>query len=185
MGYFTTAAGYYSTALGYVSTAQPYAALVMGQYNVVAGTSDNWVSTDPVLVVGNGSGSSTRSNAFTLLKNGNLTIAGTLTENSDARFKLDVEPLGSVLPLLTGLRGVRYRWADPITAPEGPQIGLLAQEVQRDFPELVHADSEGKLSVAYGNFTAVLLTAIQEQQREIAALRERVAALEARLNERQ
>ena len=72
------------------------------------------------------------------------------------------------------------------SGPAGRHVGLLAQEVQAEFPELVREDAEGNLSVAYGNFTAVLLVAIQEQQqeielqrRELSALRERLEALES------
>lgn len=46
------------------------------------------------------------------------------------------------------------------------------------FPELVHEDSRRRLSVAYGALTAVLLEAIKEQQRDIEALRSRLAPLE-------
>ena len=56
------------------------------------------------------------------------------------------------------------------------------------FPELVAEDAEGKLSVAYGNFAAVLLEAVKEQQATIEAQRKdlesmakRLEALEARL----
>jgi hypothetical protein len=180
MGIGTTASGTYSTALGAYTTAQALESVVLGQFNVAAGDPEVWTATDPLLVAGNGSYGSP-SNAFTLYKNGNLTIAGTLTENSDARFKRDIQPLGDVLPSLRTLRGVRYRWVDTQTAPADPQIGLLAQDVRQVFPELVHEDVEGKLSVAYGNFTAVLLAAIQEQQQEIERLQKRLEELETRV----
>ena len=86
MGWSTTAIGSYSTAMGDRTTAQAYASLVLGRWNVISGTTGSWVATDPVLVVGNGT-SAGRSNAFTLLKNGNLTIAGTLTQGSDRSVK--------------------------------------------------------------------------------------------------
>jgi hypothetical protein len=114
-----------------------------------------------------------------LYKNGNLAIAGTLTQNSDARLKTDVQPLTRVLARLTGIRGVTFEWKDKQMHPAGRQIGLLAQEVQQAFPELVHSDSAGNLSVAYGNFTAVLLEAIKEQQQENQQLRALLADLES------
>ena len=101
MGYFTTASGFASTAMGSNATAsgrastamgestraQAYASLVLGRWNVIAGSTSSWVGTEPVLVVGNGEGDSLRSNAFTLLKNGNLTIAGTYSNGSDRSVK--------------------------------------------------------------------------------------------------
>jgi len=71
-GYHSIASGKYSTAFGNYSTAQPYASVALGQYNIASGSSLTWVSTDPLFVIGNGTDSSNRANAITLLKNGNL-----------------------------------------------------------------------------------------------------------------
>jgi len=192
-GFRTRAYGDSSTAMGVLTTAQSYGSLALGKFNIAAGSTAAWISTDPVLVVGNGSDVGNLSNAFTLLKNGNLTIAGTLTENSDERLKKEVTPLAGVLRKIAAIRGVSYRLKDETRGPAGTQIGLLAQEVREVFPELVHEDTQGTLSVAYGNFSAVLLEAIKEQQvaldareREVAALKKELAeehaATEARLS---
>jgi endosialidase-like protein/trimeric autotransporter adhesin len=178
--WYTTASGDHATAIGSFTTAQAYSSLVLGQYNVAAGTTTSWVSTDPVLTVGNGNAFGT-SNAFELLKNGNLTIAGTLTQNSDARLKEDVRELVDVLPRLAKVRGVTYRFRDGAHGPDGRQLGLLAQEVRDAFPELVQEGRDGKLSVAYGNFAAVLVEAVKEQQKTIEGQAARIASLEERL----
>ncbi len=182
MGAETVALGFLSTAMGESTAARPYASLVLGRFNVDEGNTGFWVSTDPVLVVGNGTSSGASSNAFTLLKNGNLTIAGMLTQASDGRLKKDVAPLAGVLRKIAAIRGVTYRMKDEDRGPAGTRIGLLAQEVREVFPELVQEDSQGTLSVAYGNFSAVLLEAVKEQQaaldardREVAALRKELA----------
>ena len=62
-------------------------------------------------------------------------------------------------------------------------MGLLAQEVRQAFPEFVHEDSEGHLSVAYGNFTAVLLEAVKEQQQELSVVKAENQELRAMINE--
>ena len=53
------------------------------------------------------------------------------------------------------------------------KIGLLAQEVQKAFPELVKTsnDSEGTLSVNYQGMIPVLINAIKEQQKQIDELK--------------
>lgn len=119
---------------------------------------------------------------LTLSKTGNLTIDGSLTQNSDIRLKDNIMPLTGVLSKLMQLSGNRYTWRDQ---PEnGTQIGLLAQEVEAQFPELVSTNKEmgGELeeskSVAYTNFTAVLLEGIKELKKEVDALQTRVAELE-------
>ena len=53
------------------------------------------------------------------------------------------------------------------------KIGLLAQEVQKAFPELVKqsGDDEGTLSVNYQGMIPVLINAIKEQQKQIDELK--------------
>ncbi|HMB93707.1 MAG TPA: tail fiber domain-containing protein [Rhodothermales bacterium] len=72
MGYSTMASGYNTTAMGNGTTAQAMGSLVIGRHNLVSGTPDAWVETEPLFVAGNGQNSGNRSNALTLLKNGRL-----------------------------------------------------------------------------------------------------------------
>jgi len=74
LGNYATASGWNSVASGYYTTAQSYASLVIGRYNIISGTTNSWVATDPVFVIGNGSNAASRSNALTVLKNGNVGI---------------------------------------------------------------------------------------------------------------
>lgn len=182
LGGGTTATGIRSTALGYQTTAQATGSLVLGQWNVIAGDMTSWLLTDPLLVAGNGSGSSSRSNALTLFKNGDLTIAGTLTETSDRRLKVGIESLGPVLDELDQLRPVRFRFREGTGHPGETQIGLIAQDVADAFPELVATGAEGYLSLAYPKLTAVLLRGMQEQQAELEAKDAELEALRARTN---
>ena len=180
-GFGATASGDYSTALGHGTTAQALGSVAIGRYNVVAGDPDTLEFTDPVFVVGNGN-ALTGSNALTLLRNGNMTIAGSLTETSDARLKTEIAPLSGVLSRLERVRGVSYRFKDADSLPSGRRIGLLAQEVRAAFPELVTEDPQGRLGIAYGDFTAVLLEAIREQEASIAAREKEAAGLRAELD---
>gem|GEM_PF-477761 len=70
----TAATGEVTTALGAFTTAQAYLSVVLGRYNEVAGATTSWVNTDPLFVVGNGLDAFNRSNALTVLKNGNTGI---------------------------------------------------------------------------------------------------------------
>ena len=53
------------------------------------------------------------------------------------------------------------------------KIGLLAQDVQKAFPELVKTtnDSDKTLSVNYQGLIPVLINAIKEQQKQIDELK--------------
>jgi Asp-tRNA(Asn)/Glu-tRNA(Gln) amidotransferase B subunit len=87
---------------------------------------------------------------------------------SDERLKTDIAPLGELLPALLEIDPVRYRYKD---GPEEVQIGFIAQQVQKHFPEMVTKNRNGYLSLAYSNMTAVLLKGLQEQQQEIEQLK--------------
>ncbi len=96
---------------------------------------------------------------------------------SDERLKEDITPVEDVLPRLEDIRSVRFRFRDRGDGPSDYQLGLLAQEVQAEFPELVQEREDGYLGVSYGHMTAVLLQAIKEQQQQIEALRRQVEDL--------
>ena len=162
---------------------------------MIAGNPNAWVATDPLFVAGNGTSDASRSNALTLFKNGNLTIAGTLTQSSDARLKEEIEPLEGVLDRVLRLQPVTYRFKEGVGWSREKQIGLLAQEVAELFPELVKAEADGYLSLSYTQLAAVLVQALREQQQRyeaepakqavhIPALEQRLAELEAPLGPR-
>ncbi|WP_033960691.1 hypothetical protein [Psychroserpens jangbogonensis] len=84
MGFFTNSLGQYSTAMGINTIARAYDVVALGRFNVGGGTTDSWVETDPLFEIGNGSNNSNKSNALTILKNGNATLNGTLTASVDS-----------------------------------------------------------------------------------------------------
>jgi len=113
---------------------------------------------------------------------------------SDARLKTRVNPLTDVLARLERIRGVSFEWqegraASHAVSHQGPQIGVIAQEVEQVFPELVASTGAGAYKgVDYGKLSAVLLEGVKELkaanealQRENLALAKRLSALEARL----
>lgn len=74
IGAYTKTRGTYSTAMGYHTTAMSRNSFVIGQYNIIEGDSTSWVGTDPLFVVGNGTSSSSTSNAFEVKKNGDVYV---------------------------------------------------------------------------------------------------------------
>ncbi len=195
MGEETQATGNDAVAAGFKSRAGDARSVAMG-FDVVTDNANSavfgqcntgdLVGGDDVLEIGNGPitdgecESGNFSNALRLERSGNMTIAGTLTENSDRRLKTDIEPFGKdVLKSLQEIRPVRFQFKDERTHPSGQQIGLIAQEVQKEFPELVSEGDDGMLSLSYTKFSAVLLKGLQEQQTTIDQQEERIATLEA------
>ncbi|MBE0641890.1 MAG: tail fiber domain-containing protein, partial [Bacteroidales bacterium] len=71
----TNASGSSAFAMGYNTIASSYLSVACGQYNLSAALSPSiWNSLDPLFMIGNGTSSSARSNAFTVMKNGRVGI---------------------------------------------------------------------------------------------------------------
>lgn len=112
----------------------------------------------------------------------NGTIRGSNVSPSDVRLKKEVIPIINALEKVSSLRGVNFKWKDE-EKPDELQIGVIAQEVETVFPEAVSNDDDGYMSVAYGRLVAPLIEAIKELNTENEALKERIEALEAKLQE--
>jgi trimeric autotransporter adhesin len=105
---------------------------------------------------------------FTIFDNGNATLAGTLTQLSDTRLKKNIQPLQNVLSNISQLNGYSYYWKDD-TKDTQQQIGVLAQEIKKIYPQLVKQDEKGTLSVNYSGLTPILLESIKELNKKVDA----------------
>ncbi len=97
---------------------------------------------------------------------GSLHVAVSLTQGSDGRLKKDIKPLTHALDAILQLQGKTYRWKEDTAFANKKDIGLVAQEVEKVFPELVAEDERGYKGIAYSKLTAVLIEAIKEQQQQ-------------------
>ena len=182
MGKSTTASGSASTAMGDNTKATDYASLTIGHYNSVnstvtsGGNATSFDTDNAAFVIGNGT-SSASSDAFVVRFNGNATLSGNLTINSDERLKDNIQPLGSTLNKLHQIEAKTYSLKKD--EEHTPKIGVLAQEVQAVFPELVTEGADGILSVNYQGLVPVLINAINEQQLKMSEQDAKIAALEA------
>jgi trimeric autotransporter adhesin len=120
----------------------------------------------------------------TIVGNFNPTT-GAYTATSDRRMKKDIEKVGDVLPQISQLKVIKYHSLE--AAPQDRKYyGLVAQEVEPLFPELVSynpvdGSKEERYTMNYSAFGVIAIKAIQEQQEEIRSLEDRVAKLEAAL----
>ena len=97
---------------------------------------------------------------------GDFTATGNVTAYSDERLKENIKPIENAVDKVKQLRGVTYDWKETGEA----SVGVIAQEVEAVFPELVVENEEYK-SVDYGKLTSVLIEAIKEQQAQIDELK--------------
>jgi hypothetical protein len=136
-----------------------------GQYAVNMG-----LDSDNILRIG---GWSAPANLFQMNMSGNLTMAGNVTAHSDERLKKDWAPVKEgFVEQLASIKSGTYTRIDS----EERQAGCSAQDWQNLLPEVVTADNQGTLSLAYGN---AALVACVELAKEVAALRAELRALKA------
>jgi hypothetical protein len=109
-------------------------------------------------------------NRWTSDVSGNFTATGNITAYSDIRLKTNINTIENALNTLSKLRGVRYQRK----ADRSDQIGVIAQEVEQIVPEVVIEDSEGTLSVAYGNLVGLLIEAVKELSTKVDELEKKV-----------
>jgi len=125
------------------------------------------------------------------LKVGNLTtgfvsVTGGVLVDSDERYKTNIQALENPLEKILQIGGYSY---DYKTAefpnknfPKTQQIGVIAQEVEAVFPELVATDANGYKSVDYAKLTPILLEALKAQQKQIDAQNKKLQDLEQKMD---
>jgi len=122
------------------------------------------------------------------------------TAVSDRRLKEDIQPLEDSLDNILKLQGVSYNWIDKEKYGQSQQIGLIAQDLEKVYPQAVITDSKSGLkSVAYDHLVAPLIEAFKslngrlnelynlfakisaEQARDIASIKSNDAAKDQKI----
>jgi DNA polymerase I-like protein with 3'-5' exonuclease and polymerase domains len=111
----------------------------------------------------------------TTYMNGLLTLKNELTSYSDRRIKKNILPLEHCLEKITTIHGYTFQRKDRVD--EKQFIGMIAQEIEEPFPELVSEIEENGhtiKTVNYPAFTSVLLECIQELKERIILLENKI-----------
>lgn len=162
-------------------------------YTSVSGTAGNIVSTTSRMYItstGNiGIATATPTERLNVVGNGLFTgtvCASNVTCPSDVRFKKNFRPLDNAMAQVMQVQGVRYDWRKD-EFPEHNfsdknQMGFVAQDLEKLFPEMVVTDSKGYKSVDYARITPLLVEALKEQQKIIDEMKTKNQKLESRLD---
>ena len=101
---------------------------------------------------------------------------------SDKRWKKDITPLVNSLDKVMRLQGVNYNFRTSefpeLKFTTDSQIGLIAQDVEKVVPEVVHTSSDGYKNIEYGKLVSVLIESLKELKAQNDALELRLKALE-------
>lgn len=167
-----------------------------GNYNPLAASGDH------AIIFSNGTAGtgslliapwSASSAGLKMASNGNVTITGSGTTctigngtgttscTSDRRLKDHIEPIAGALEKLMLIRGVTYHWRDPAKAAL-EHIGVIAQDVEKAFPQAVDEVSNTALvtakTVDYAVLVAPMIEGMRELKHDNDSLVLRTAALE-------
>ena len=131
---------------------------------------------------------------FTVVGSGTTCVIGNGTGatncTSDERLKKDIQPIPDALSKIGRIKGVTFHWKDP--KKSGPEhIGVIAQDVEKVFPQAVGETDDKTLgkakTVDIAALVAPLIEAVKElkaendnQEAEIKLLREEVVDLRGR-----
>ncbi|MDG1042485.1 MAG: tail fiber domain-containing protein, partial [Flavobacteriaceae bacterium] len=110
----------------------------------------------------------------------NLIVAGDINVNSDARLKANIISLGFTLGKLLQVDGKTYTFKDDKN--HNSKIGLLAQDIEKVFPELV-TETNGIKSVNYQGLIPVLINALKEQDEKMNDQQSQINKLENLVHE--
>lgn len=117
------------------------------------------------------------------LENNTSNFGGAITATSDIRLKTNIKPLPeNILEKVNKLRGVYFNWKTEADMGNNRQIGMIAQEVEGIFPELVGTGADGYKTFAYDRLGPILIEAVKEQQKEIDALKSEVSNLKKEMD---
>lgn len=100
---------------------------------------------------------------------GNINLTGNVYSRSDIKIKNNLSKLENVITKIQNLTGYKYTRTD-LTNISKIHIGLIAQEVEKEYPEII-SEENGIKTINYTSMIAILLESIKELKKEINELR--------------
>ena len=173
-----TCSGNYNILSGYINSGSNIGnSLIVGSNNNATGLTNSVVlgkyalatDTDLKFIIGNGTSGTNKQNCFTIDATGNTVSNGKISavdgffQTSDERKKniisKDID-LDKAYSLIEKCSSIVYSLKTDET--NKAQIGLIAQEVQEFFPEIITEDKDGFLNLDYSKLTVVILRVLKD-----------------------
>jgi hypothetical protein len=110
---------------------------------------------------------------------GALNVGGDVVAyaSSDERLKDNIELISNPIEKVQSLKGVTWNWnenADELQQSL-PNVGVIAQDVEKVLPQLVTDRDNGFKGVDYAKLTGLLIEAIKDQQKQIDELKSKLS----------
>ena len=110
---------------------------------------------------------------------GDVNVGGDVVAyaSSDERLKDNIELISNPIEKVQSLKGVTWSWNDLASETQKltPSVGVIAQDVEKVLPQLVHDRDNGFKGVDYAKLTGLLIEAIKEQQKQIDELKSKLS----------
>jgi len=90
---------------------------------------------------------------------------------SDKRLKKDIKEIGPSLSKVENIKGQSFKWNGTIAdRPEGRQLGFIAQDMQKIYPEVVDKGKDGYFALSYTSLIAPVIEAIKELAMSVVSI---------------
>jgi hypothetical protein len=112
--------------------------------------------------------SATSTNNTIALRDGTGSLSATdFNSTSDINLKTNIKKLTNCLDKIESIEGVEFSWK----SNQEKSLGVIAQNIENVFPELVKEDETNKKTVNYNGLVGVLIECIKELKSEINELK--------------
>ena len=128
---------------------------------------------------------STTKTTGALIVDGGVGISGALNvggdvvayASSDERLKDNIELISNPIEKVQSLKGVTWNWNDNADELQQslPNVGVIAQDVEKVLPQLVTDRDNGFKGVDYAKLTGLLIEAVKDQQKQIDELKSKLS----------
>ena len=110
---------------------------------------------------------------------GALNVGGDVVAyaSSDERLKDNIELISNPIEKVQSLKGVTWNWNDNADELQQslPNVGVIAQDVEKVLPQLVTDRDNGFKGVDYAKLTGLLIEAVKDQQKQIDELKSKLS----------
>ena len=139
-------------------------------------------STSNAITISNATASTTKTTGA-LIVTGGIGVSGDINAggdivafaSSDIRLKNNIRPIQSPLEKISKISGCEFDWnADLQTIYSGKDYGVIAQEIEEVFPELVQTRENGYKAVKYDKLVSVLIEGIKELTKQVEYLKTKI-----------
>jgi trimeric autotransporter adhesin len=193
-GYFNTT-GSNNVMIGYNAGCYEY-----GSNKLVIDNTNSYIPSSGALIYGDFSTDQLRFNAYVGINSApsstyRLYVSGSVYSTvgfyypSDIRLKKNIRSMDGdgVIDKVKDMKVIKYNYTNEITKgdtlPDRKYIGVVAQDIEKSFPEAVRTDENGYKAVNLNALTAILLQAVKDQQKQIESAKQENQNLKAELDE--